>query len=207
VDQRSFIGIGAVIAMTFAGTHTAASGEHPVLLAVVVYNQAAVPLEVLKKARGTISSIYREADVNVMWIDPASAAAGANFTIRLLIRPRAINAQRSLMGSALGDTHETGGSAFVYYDRVLRSAHERQQDVVGVLAYAMAHEMGHLLLPAPAHAPSGIMRGAWDGDDLRHIASGSLKFTPAQQAAIRMKALTTCRLHASSQNTETLPDP
>jgi hypothetical protein len=56
----------------------------------------------------------------------------------------------------------------------------------------MAHEMGHLLLPAPAHAPSGIMRAAWDGDDLRHIANGSLQFTPAQQTAIRVKASTCC---------------
>jgi hypothetical protein len=49
-----------------------------------------------------------------------------------------------------------------------------------------------LLLPFPAHAASGIMRAAWDGDDLRHIANGSMQFTPAQQAAIRLKASTCC---------------
>jgi hypothetical protein len=36
------------------------------------------------------------------------------------------------------------------------------------------------------------MRPAWDGDDLRHIANGSLQFTPVQQAAIRVKASTCC---------------
>jgi hypothetical protein len=35
--------------------------------------------------------------------------------------------------------------AFVYYDRVLRTAHQGQQDVAR-LACAMAYEMGHLLL-------------------------------------------------------------
>jgi hypothetical protein len=96
------------------------------------------------------------------------------------------------MGTTLGDAHDTEGSAFVFYDRVLRSAHESQQDVARLLAYAMAHEIGHLLLPSPAHAASGIMRAAWNGDDLRHIANGSLQFTPEQQAAIRVKAEACC---------------
>lgn len=125
-------------------------------------------------------------------MDPATVEPAGNFAIRLLIRPRAVNAPGSVMGTAIGDTHETGGSAFVFYDRVLRSAHERQQDVAAVLAYAMAHEMGHLLLPFPAHADAGIMRPDWNGDDLRHMANGSLQFTPAQAAALRLKASTCC---------------
>jgi hypothetical protein len=98
---------------------------------------------------------------------------------------------RSVMGIAIGDTHETGGSALIYYDCVLRSAHEREQDVARVLGYAMAHEMGHLVLPRSAHSPSGIMRPAWDGDD-RHIASGSLQFTAEQASAIRVKLSGCC---------------
>jgi hypothetical protein len=73
----------------------------------------------------------------------------------------------------------------------LRSAHEREQDVARLLGFAIAHEMGHLLLPA-GHSPSGIMRPDWNGDDLRHIASGSLQFTPAQANAIRAKVSDCC---------------
>jgi hypothetical protein len=96
------------------------------------------------------------------------------------------------------ETHETGGTAFVFYDRVLRSAHDRHQDIARVLASAMAHEMGHLLLPASAHSPSGIMRADWDGDDLRRIASGSLQFTAAQVDAIRVKVSGCCAASASA---------
>jgi hypothetical protein len=102
------------------------------------------------------------------------------------------------MGTAIGEIHETGGSAFVFYDRVLTSAHDREQDVARVLAYAMAHEMGHLLLPPPAHSPVGIMRSEWDSDDLRHIASGSLQFTALQANAIRAKASGCCTTAANS---------
>ena len=113
-------------------------------------------------------------------------SAGA-FAIQLLIRSGAVNAAGSIMGTAIGDTHETGGSALIYYDRVLRSAHQREQEAARLLAYAMAHEMGHLLLPSPAHSTAGIMRPEWDGDDLRHIGAGSSQFTVMQASSIRFK--------------------
>jgi len=94
-----------------------------------------------------------------------------------------------VMGTAIGGMHETGGSVFIFYRQVLKSAHERKQDVARVLAYAMAHEMGHLMLPAPAHAASGIMRADWNGDDFRHIADGSLAFTPEQARAMQARAV------------------
>jgi len=37
-----------------------------------------------------------------------------------------------------------------------------------ILALAMAHEIGHVLLPPPGHSTSGIMRPTRDGDDIRH---------------------------------------
>lgn len=130
--------------------------------------------------------------------DPASVEPAGAFAIQLLLRRRPVNASGAVMGTAIGDTHQTSGSAFVFYDRVLRSAHEREQDVARVLAYSMAHEMGHLLLPYPAHSMTGITRPAWDGDDLRHIASGSLQFTAVQGAAIRAKVSECCAATAAS---------
>jgi hypothetical protein len=92
------------------------------------------------------------------------------------------------MGTAIGGPHDVGGSAFVFYKQALASAHERKQDVARVLAYAIAHELGHLLLPAPAHAASGIMRADWNGDDFRHIGGGSMAFTLEQARAIQARA-------------------
>ena len=164
-------------------------------IAVVAYNQAGVAADILARAKSEAARIYSDAGVDVIWMDAAAVEPGGTFKIRLLIR-RAVDVPGSVMGSVAGDTHETDGLASVFYDRVLRCAHERRQDVAGVLAYAMAHEIGHLLLPYPAHSSSGVMRPDWDGDDLRHIADGSMRFTSAQQTAIRVKATTCCARHA-----------
>ena len=58
-----------------------------------------------------------------------------------------------------------------------------------ILALAMAHEIGHLLLPPPSHSTSGIKRPLWDGDDIRHAVLGQLTFTSAQSSLIRKKVV------------------
>jgi len=158
------------------------------VLVAAAYAQISTVLPPFVKEHASVS----EAGIGVTWMDPAAVEPAGAFAIQLLIRTRAINGSGSVMGTTIGDAHETGGSAFVYYDRVLQSAHEREQDAARLLAYAIAHEMGHLLLPPPAHSPSGIMRPEWDGDDLRHIASGSLQFTAVQVNAIRAKVSGCC---------------
>jgi len=180
----------ATCAMTLSMSGQPWAADKP-SVAVVAYNHAGVAADTFKRAKIAITRIYEEAGVDVTW-EPAAVEPAGRFAIRLLVRPRAVNASAPVLGTTIGDIHETSGMAFVFYDRVLQSAHERQQDVASVLAYAMAHEMGHLLLPSPAHSPWGIMRADWDGDDLRHISTGVLQFTPAQAAAIRVKASTCC---------------
>jgi len=54
-----------------------------------------------------------------------------------------------------------------------------------ILAHAVAHEIGHLLLDLPFHSETGIMRGDWDLRDLQSMAYGYLNFTPQQAATIR----------------------
>jgi hypothetical protein len=61
-----------------------------------------------------------------------------------------------------------------------------------ILAVAIAHEIGHGLLPPPAHSPTGIMRAAWEGDDIRHALDGPIEFTPTQAETIRRRAMACC---------------
>jgi hypothetical protein len=174
-------------------------------ITVVAFNQAAIDTATLARAKTEVGRIYGEAGVCVTWMESAAAMKPAGpFAIQLLRRRRPVDGSASVMGTAIGDVHETSGSAFVFYDRVLSSAHGGQHDVARVLAYAIAHEMGHLLLPHPAHSPSGIMRPDWDGDDLRHIASGSLQFTAVQANAIRAK-VSGCCAAADARTTAGLP--
>jgi hypothetical protein len=189
VNRWCSVAAGCAVFLGIAGRADAASRPSIVL---VVYDQAGVAPATLTRAKLEVGRIVDDAGVDVIWIAPAAAEPANTFAIRLLIRRRDVGATVSAMGTAIGDVHESGGTAFVFFDQVLRSAHGGKHDAGSVLAYAMAHEMGHLLLPGPAHAESGIMRPSWDGDDLRHIADGSMQFTPVQQRAIRAKASTCC---------------
>jgi hypothetical protein len=189
-----------VAALTLAADAAGQTAGKPPAIAVVAYNQAAVDSETLARAKSDVTRIYREVGVAVTWRNSAAVDPAGAFAIQLLLRRRPVNESGSVIGTAIGEVHETSGSAFVFYERVLKSAHERQQDVARVLAYAMAHEIGHLLLPAPAHSPTGIMRSAWDGDDLRHIASGSLQFTALQANAICAKASSCCAATGASSS-------
>jgi hypothetical protein len=53
-----------------------------------------------------------------------------------------------------------------------------------VLAAAIAHEIGHLLL-FYAHSKTGIMRADWNQSDFRQAAHGQLLFTAEQGTQIR----------------------
>lgn len=177
-----------VAAIMLAGLSDAVAGEEagrPTII-VELFDHAGLSAATLTQAKNDVSRIYGDVGVEVLWTDVAGKDAHGRFVIHLMIRPRA--ARPRVMGSAFSNPHGTGGTAFVYRDRVLDVARSRDVDVARVLAYAMAHEMGHLLLPYPSHAAAGIMHADWDGDELRDMAAGSLRFTPAQANAIRAKA-------------------
>ena len=82
---------------------------------------------------------------------------------------------------------EGGGRVYVFYDRVDRSASEHRVDVAQLLGAALAHEIGHLLLPYGTHGPSGLMQAAWDDQDFSLAGGGLLLFTRAEESIIRTR--------------------
>ena len=51
--------------------------------------------------------------------------------------------------------------------------------------YAMAHEIGHLLLNQQVHSAHGIMRGEWGFADFRDMTEGMFLFTAEQTEFLR----------------------
>lgn len=176
-----------IAALLLVGLSAPVAGEEAVRPAVVVqvFNHADISAGTLTQAMTQVSRIYRETGIEVLWIDAAMRDALGRL-IHLIIR--STPPRPRVMGTALSNPHHTGGTAFVYHDRVLDVAQARALGVACVLAYAMAHEVGHHLLPYPSHAIAGIMRADWDGVDFQQMGTGSLRFTPAQVNAIRATA-------------------
>src|SRR5262249_4429591 len=97
---------GSIIVAVLApeGAGHCQGGDLPPI-AVVAYNYAAVPPARILAAREHVIRIYRDAGVNVVWIDRSldpgerstdpTATSPSMFMVRLLIRPRRITSRRS----------------------------------------------------------------------------------------------------------------
>ena len=88
------------------------------------------------------------------------------------------NARWEKLGMSVAD-HDGGTYATVY----LKPAEEKASDAnlprIVVLAYAAAHEVGHLLL-GEAHCPQGLMKAIWNMNDFQAMAENNLHFSPEQ---------------------------
>jgi hypothetical protein len=183
---------GAIVLARLSGP--VAAGEKLPAVAVHVFNYDGVAARLLGRAEADVTQLYRDAGVQVLWVDTVANTSTGRFVIHIIIGH---SAPGNVMGTSLGLDHASSGTALVYRDRVLQVAHGRDALVPRVLAYAMAHEMGHLLLPYPAHAADGIMRANWNDEDLAHIAGGSLRFTSAEAKEMRDKISGCCATPAA----------
>jgi hypothetical protein len=88
------------------------------------------------------------------------------------------NVRLEKLGMSVADLD--GGT---YATVFLKPAEEKASDAnlprIVVLAYAAAHEIGHLLL-GDAHCPQGLMKAIWNINDLQAMAQNNLHFSPQQ---------------------------
>lgn len=107
--------------------------------------------------------------------------------------PSGTAALRSLMSPLpLGDAFVDRGSqsgvlATVYVDRVTALAGASGASVATLLGYAIAHEIGHLLLGNSTHGARGLMRPLWSRDEVRRGRAADWTFTDGEADAIRAR--------------------
>ena len=203
---------GLVLAVALTGlARPAVADPVPTLKVVLQVPDSSVPLHLVLRARSEVARIYRDAGVEITWRgatfggDEAESVQAADTTppgLGLVVLTSTftdkISASIDALGGATGTPEHRGRIAYVFYDRVESSARNylnRAQitgshdiDTVLVLAHAMAHEIGHLLLPH-GHSETGLMRAGWNATDLRDAAEGDLHFTAEQAALIRGRLL------------------
>jgi hypothetical protein len=92
--------------------------------------------------------------------------------------------------------------AFVFCDRVAvfyRTIHEKE--IGALLGYAIAHELGHVLLGRPGHSPDGVMKGCWSRKDITPMLQHAIGFSTAD--AERIHAVQASRQGAAILSTDT----
>jgi hypothetical protein len=151
-----------------------------------------VKFAALNVARATLAA----ATVDVSW-KPCAPRAGArscdrppagDLVLRIVHSTVKYDGRALPLGEALVDM--AAGEAIlatVYLDRVVRVAKAARMDTRTLLGYAIAHELGHLLLASSTHNTRGLMRPIWRDEELRSARSADWSFTAQEIAAIRVK--------------------
>jgi hypothetical protein len=78
-----------------------------------------------------------------------------------------------------------GTYASVYLKLAEEEAAETNLPRILVLAYAAAHEVGHLLLGDEAHTPQGLMKASWEPADFQAMAQNRLHFSAEQTRELK----------------------
>ena len=191
------------------------------VISALLYDEIGVPISVLEQATQLVTSIYGRAGVDVAWrtclslqtgrlmLDDCKRHLNADELVVRIKRPAKSSLWRvraSALGVALVLDGIAGYYVSVFYGRIEDLAESQRVRPGLVLGYAIAHEVGHLLLRSTAHSELGLMRGAWDSESRKQAERGRLYFLSDQskrvreEAAMRAAAASTLRQQQRTEN-------
>src|SRR5581483_7590197 len=137
--------------------------------------------DTLAKAIAIVARVYQAFGVRLQMSDSAAPPAdGLTPWRRVVVKSSATKEFPSAFGSShvMGISPRNGDApgriGYVFFDAVSQTAKRNDLPLYMLLGYAMAHELGHLLLPTDAHGKGGVMRANWDANDMRLMRLGRL---------------------------------
>jgi hypothetical protein len=169
---------------------------------VRLYDSAVVPAADQMVALRAAAGVLAAAGIDITWIACGQADAVANpescgrplprgeLAVRLVRLAGTPSARGELsLGYSLVDTSISEGAlATIYVDRVewLSAQAGPHADIGGatLLGYAIAHEVGHLLIGTNAHDAAGLMRAVWSRAQLQHNDPADWIFTAGESLAM-----------------------
>lgn len=185
---RRILAAGIMAALGLMAADRQAEAQ-PLKLTLKIRNDANLSNDLIRDAQSKVNAIYANAGVEIAWVDEA-----ADLMVVLLSRDNAALMKQipDAMGFAPCSKTARGAVAYVLQGRVDTIAQGYSAETSTVLAIAMAHEVGHLLLPFNAHSGTGVMRAEMNQADFKAATHGRLVFTPTQIAQIdsRMSPVT-----------------
>jgi hypothetical protein len=185
----NWLGGGALVAAAGVTPSAAAVQADPVVV-VRVEDAVGVDPRSLAWAQELASGIYAAAGVDLRWsvddVDEPDRRLTIVVTTSAAV-PRSLGSDAMGVAPSPGDGTR-GTLAYVFLDKVATFAATHRLTVAHVLACAMAHEVGHLLLPPNAHRPDGVMRDAWYPALFPPKAPGVAGFPPDQARLLRLRA-------------------
>jgi len=166
---------------------------HAIAVAVILQmnNVARAPTGHLERAQQEVIRLYHNIGVELAWAgaDPSRATPAPDIRVVLVPYEAGDMSRREklVMGAAVLTKLGTR-VAYIFYHQVEAQARQYDYSLPMILASAIAHEVGHLLLPDGRHSPEGLMRACWTRDDFHQADQGQLRFSKEQAALIRGRA-------------------
>ena len=155
-------------------------------LKVIVYSEVDIPW--LAAAQQIAAGLFDEAGIRVVWIRCGESAADAachrppaQNELVVRIRRQRLDRASPTCGVAFRPRHMVGSYVTLFLDCLIEGANTFRLAEPIVAGYCLAHEIGHLLLPTGAHAPSGIMQARLSLVDWDRAARGGLRFRPPER--------------------------
>jgi hypothetical protein len=200
----------AMAAVAFCGLTVAASPTRAADVRVVVrlYDIATNDASARAMAMRAADDAVATAGVAVDWQDcsrggaahPCRSVRAAGDLVVRVLPARKAGSNGARVGVTDSDDQQLGFApvdrdgratvvATVYYDVVRLAAQRSGADVHALLGRAIAHELGHLLLRAPGHATSGLMRPLWTDAELTENRAADWTFSEAERLRLRTAAL------------------
>src|SRR5262245_52921387 len=159
-------------------------------LVLQLHNLAGTPAAIVGGATSELTRLYADIGVQLEWRDAPAAGSGAD-VIHVILLPNETGDLRraadTVMGAAVSINDRTH-VAYIFYRRLRAEADRYATSTIQALACAMAHEIGHLLMPHVQHSTEGLMRARWYRDDFSRADQGQLRFTREQVALIQAAA-------------------
>jgi DNA-binding PadR family transcriptional regulator len=173
-------------------------------LTILVDLQARMPLDEVRRMQMEVIRILGAIGVDVDWRietpsageQPRATTSPPGFVVRVVVMNRAdgFSPHEWLLGIAPTVQEGSAPRVLVFRDNVADFADAQIMDPSSVLALVVAHELGHVLLPAPAHGRFGIMQAPWDAGAVQQARSHMLLFTAVQGDMVRRRLTLCCQL-------------
>lgn len=168
------------------------------MFTVAVYNQAGAPAEALAQAETVAGHIFREAGLQVNWLncgvpgeseEQIQSCLQAVFPTHLQVRivRHAISLSEAVFGISYLAEDGSGCYSDVFFVPMKDLSERLDLNPGRVLGHVIAHEIAHLLLGPKSHTPKGIMRRYWQPEDLTDMVQGRLLFTRQDAEVMRRR--------------------
>ncbi len=168
---------------------------------ISVYNEAAVPGDVLTQGEQQASQVFWEAGIEVKWLNckvPAASEEESRICreavslghFHLGIVRKSLGSKREAMGISFVANDGSGSYADLFYEPMKELHKSDGTNLASLLGHVAAHEVGHLLLGANSHSKAGIMRPRWTAGELGNTGVRRLVFTDKESSMMKERLLT-----------------